>query len=113
MALVFTAVNAKIENESAQFLIGGEAESEKDFECSTRYLEMVEKAGGEGNLEAEMTVYEYGEGERFNATFEELAYFSLRMEKDENFLDSRCHKLSEKTLTADLGGEPNQSFMSM
>ena len=36
MALVFTAVKAKIENECAEFLIGGEAESERDFECSVR-----------------------------------------------------------------------------
>ena len=35
MALLFTAVKAKIGNESAEFLIGGEVESEKDFECSS------------------------------------------------------------------------------
>lgn len=112
MALVFTAVKAKIENECAEFLIGGEAESERDFECSTRYLEMLEKAGGEGELEAEMTVYEYGDGERFDASFEELAYLTLRMEKNPSFLESRCNKLSEKTLTAEIG-ETASPVMSM
>ena len=102
MALVFTAVKAKTENECAEFLIGGVAESERDFECSTRYLELLERTGGEGEVEADMTVYEYGDGERYDATFEELAYLTLRMENTPNFLESRCNKICEKQLTFDL-----------
>ena len=108
MALLFAAVKAKIGNESAEFLIGGEVESEKDFECSTVYQELRDRADG-SDLEADMTVYEYGEGVRYVASFAELAYLTLRMENTPNFLESRCNKLCEKQLSIDL----NDGAMTM
>ena len=108
MALLFTAVKAKIGNESAEFLIGGEVESEKEFECSTVYQELRDRAD-DSELEADMTVYEYGEGERYVASFAELAYLTLRMENTPNFLESRCNKICEKQMSIDL----NDGAMTM
>ena len=108
MALLFTAVKAKIGNESAKFLIGGEVESEKDFECSIVYQELCDRADG-SELEADMTVYEYGKGEKYVASFAELAYLTLRMENTPNFLESRCNKICEKQMSFDL----NDGAMTM
>ena len=45
------------------------------------------------SIDTTLSVYQYGEGEKFNATFEELAYFTIRMNNGADFLKEHCKAL--------------------
>ena len=55
--------------------------------------------GIEHKDENDLPCYLYGEGETLQATIEEMAYFHLRMQKDENFLSGHCDHIESVDFT--------------
>ncbi len=93
MSVCFSRVKLVSADRAAIFLVGGVPASQKDLNGWKAYDAFRE------NLDAPATAYveafEYGEGERYDATPEEVAYIYMRSEKRPGFIEARTRKLSE------------------
>ena len=68
----------------------------------------MEDIDEETEVSVHAEAYLYGEGETYTATFEELAYFYLRIEMREDFLSARCDNIEDVDFT--FGWSPDELF---
>ena len=100
MALIFTAVKMNAGTNEANFLVSGAVKSLDELVQYKPYQDFLRKITKKCTIETRLAVYQYGEGEEFDATIEELAYFSIRMHNDVSFLENHCKFLDSFKLPA-------------
>ena len=93
MSLVFTVVNSTADKKKLTFLAPGAVRSIEELVNYKPYHEFAKELPKDCSIETTLSVYEYGEGEKFTATFEELAYLTIRMNKCADFLNGHCKAL--------------------
>ena len=98
MAIVFSKVTLCADHLQTQFFACGTPADSEDLEPYTRYHEFTEELDSETEIFVHVDTHLYGEGERFDATPEEMAYFTIRDRDDPKFL-SRCEKIGESDFT--------------
>jgi hypothetical protein len=98
MALVFTAVKVTAEKKNMMFLAPGAVRSLEELIHYKPYNDFITEVGKDSSIDTTLAVYQYGEGEKYNATFEELAYFTIRMKNGANFLKDHCKALGTPML---------------
>ena len=88
MALLFSHVRVSTpDGNEAEFLVSGIPREFDDFEYYTAFEDFLDGIEEDTEINVHAEAYLYGEGETFKATIEEVAYFHLRIQKDENFLE--------------------------
>ena len=100
MALLFSQVRVSIPNgNEAEFLVSGIPQEMKDFDCYIKFENFLDNIEENTEISVHTEVYLYGEGEIFKASIEEVAYFHIRMQKDENFLSNHCDNIESVDFT--------------
>lgn len=100
MALLFSQVRVSIPNgNEAEFLVSGIPQEMKDFDCYIKFENFLDNIEENTEISVHAEVYLYGEGETFKASIEEVTYFHLRMQKDENFLSNHCDNIESVDFT--------------
>lgn len=90
MSLQFTKVNATCGGRSAEFLTMGTPKERYELEGYTAFEDFMNTVPDEADIEVSCIPYTYGEGVPVIASIEEVAYLTMRMQGDQNFLDKRC-----------------------
>ena len=101
MALLFSTVTATRESdkESKVFLARGIPKDYEDIEIYSGMDEILDVIDEDTTITIETESFTYGDGERYDATLEELAYMQMRMLEDENFLEGHCTKVEDDTFS--------------
>ena len=99
MALLFSAVTVTAGDEETELLVGGIPREYDDLEGWTRFDHFVENLDKTTEVSVHAEVYLYGEGETRQATPEEIAYFMMRMEMQEDFLSDHCDNIEDVDFT--------------
>lgn len=101
MAVLFSHVRVSTPDENeAEFLVCGIPRELDDFDYYTTFVDFLDSIEEDTEITVHADAYLYGEGETFKASIEEVAYFHLRMQKDENFLSGHCDHIESVTLSA-------------
>ena len=100
MAILFSAVTVAADDAQAEFLVFGIPASIDDLEDWTAFEELTEQLDREQELTVHVESYLYGGGETVKATPEEVAYMTMRAEKDPSFLTRHCDNISDSDFTA-------------
>ena len=100
MALLFSHVRVSAPDGSeAEFLVKGIPRDYDDLENYTAFEDFLDGIEEETEISVHAEAYLYGEGETFTASIEEVAYFHLRMQNDENFLSGHCDNIESVDFT--------------
>ena len=94
MAIVFSKITLRADELETQFFSCGMVRESGDLDPYTLYHEFTEEISSETEISVHVDTHLYGEGERFDATPEEMAYFTIRDRDDPTFL-ARCEKIGE------------------
>ena len=109
MALLFSHVRVSTpDGNEAEFLVAGIPREFEDVEGYTKLDEFLAEIDEDTEISFHAEAYLYGEGETFIATIEEVAYFHLRMQKDENFLSGHCDHIESVDFTCNYS--PDELF---
>lgn len=90
MAVLFSVVTATDGKETVEFLTGGIPKDYGDLERWKAFDNFIGNMSEESNITVKTKSYLYGEGERYAATPEEIAYFMQRIGRNADFVSSRC-----------------------
>ena len=85
MAVLFSAVTLTADNNQVEFLAAGIPRDSDDLEGWTAYENFMDELDSEQEVNVHVEAYLYGEGETFKATPEEVAYFKMRADANEEF----------------------------
>lgn len=99
MAVLFSAVTLTADNNQVEFLAAGVPRDADDLEGWTAYENFVDELDSEQEVSVHVEAYLYGEGETFKATPEEVAYFKMRADADEEFLHDHCDNIEDADFT--------------
>ena len=99
MALLFSAVTVTAGDEETELLVGGIPREYDDLQGWTRLENFLEAIDEETEVSVHAEAYVYGEGETNTATPEEIAYFMMRMEMQEDFLTGHCDHIEDVDFT--------------
>ena len=99
MALLFSAVTVTADQAEAEFLVFGIPTSAEDLEDWIAYNELVDSLGREQELAVHVESYLYGEGETVKASPEEVAYLTMRSDRDPAFLSRHCDNFADSDFT--------------
>ena len=106
MALLFSHVRVSApDGNEAEFLVKGIPRDYDDLENYTAFEDFLDGIEEETEISVHAEAYLYGEGETFTASIEEVAYFHLRMQKDENFLFGHCDNIESVNFTCNYSPE--------
>ena len=109
MALLFSHVRVTTpDGNDAEFLVSGIPREFDDFEYYTAFEDFLDGIEEDTEITVHADAYLYGEGETFKASIEEVAYFHLRMQKDENFLSGHCDNIESVDFTCNYS--PDELF---
>ena len=90
MAVLFSAVTLTADNNQVEFLAAGIPRDSDDLEGWTAYENFMDELDSEQEVSVHVEAYLYGEGETFKATPEEVAYFKMRADADE---ECQCNRV--------------------
>ena len=99
MAVLFSAVTLTADNNQVEFLAAGIPRDADDLEGWTAYENFMDELDSEQEVSVHVEAYLYGEGETFKATPEEVAYFKMRADADEEFLHDHCDNIEDADFT--------------
>ena len=109
MSLLFSHVTVTAsDGNEAEFLVSGIPREFDDFEYYTVFEDFLDGIDEDTEITVHADAYLYGEGETFKATIEEVAYFHLRMQQDENFLSCHCDHIESVDFTCNYS--PDELF---
>ena len=109
MALLVSHVRVSTpDGNEAEFLVSGIPREFDDFEYYTAFEDFLDSIEEETEISVHAEAYLYGEGETFKASIEEVAYFHLRMQQDENFLSGHCDNIESVDFTCNYS--PDELF---
>lgn len=94
MAVLFSHVRVSTpDGNQAEFLVCGIPREFDDFEDYNTFKDFLDSIEEETEISVHAEAYLYGEGETYKASIEEVAYFHLRTQQDENFLSGHCDNI--------------------
>ena len=93
MSVRFSRVTAMVNDKAAVFLVGGVPSSQKDLNSWTAFEEFTSELRENTAITVNVEVFAYGEGDIYDATPEEIAYFYKRIEMRPDFIETRTEKL--------------------
>ena len=93
MALLFSAVTVTAGYDEAKFTVGGIPREYDDLVGWTAFADFMENVDAETEVSVHAEVYLYGGEETMTATPEEIAYLTMRMERDDRFLTGHCDNI--------------------
>ena len=99
MSVLFSRVNLMSGNKAAIFLVGGVPCSQEDLEGWKAYTTFNSELDNNSPVKVCVETFEYGEGEAFDATPEEVAYIYMRSEKRPDFIEARTKKINESVFS--------------
>ena len=100
MALLFSHVRVSTpDGNETEFLVSGIPREFDDFEYYTAFEDFLDGIEEDTEITVHADAYLYGEGETYQASIEEVAYFTLRMSKDDNFLSGHCDHIESVDFT--------------
>lgn len=109
MALLFSHVRVSTpDGNEAKFLVSGISREFEDFDYYTRFEDFLYSIEEDTEITVHADAYLYGEGETHQASIEEVAYFLLRMQKDEKFLSGHCDNIESVDFTCNYS--PDERF---
>lgn len=95
MALLFSQVTMCDGKNKTKFLASGYPQKSEDLEGWAAYHNFLDAITESTNVKIHMDTYLYGEGKTFSAAHEEVAYLTMRNERDPRFLAEHCTKIGE------------------
>lgn len=90
MSLEFSKITATCGSRSTVFLTMGTPKERYELEGYTAFDDFMNTVPDEAYIKVSCIPYTYGEGVPVTASIEEVAYLTMRMQGDQNFLDKRC-----------------------
>ena len=93
MALLFSVVTVTAGYDETEFTVGGIPREYDDLVGWTAFDDFMENVDAETEVSVHAEVYLYGGEETVTATPEEVAYLTMRMERDDRFLVGHCDKI--------------------
>lgn len=97
---IYTTIDAfTADNNQVEFLAAGIPRDADDLEGWTAYENFMDELDSEQEVSVHVEAYLYGEGETFKATPEEVAYFKMRADADEEFLHDHCDNIEDADFT--------------
>ncbi len=109
MALLFSHVRVSSpDGNEAEFLVSGIPRELEDFDYYTKFEDFIDSIEEDTEITVHAEAYLYGEGEAFKASIEEVAYLTLRMSKDDNFLSGHCDNIESVDFTCNYS--PDELF---
>ena len=108
MAVLFSAVTVTAGDQEKEFLVRGIPRELGDIEGYTAFEEFMEDIDEETEVSVHAEAYLYGEGETVKATPEEVAYFKMRADADDEFLHDHCDNIEDVDFT--FGWSPDELF---
>ena len=100
MSLLFSAVTVSADDARAEFLVFGIPSSLEDLEDWTAFNDLTESLNRAQEFSVHVETYLYGGGEAVTASPEEVAYMTMRAEKDPAFLSRHCDNIADSDFTA-------------
>lgn len=108
MAVRFSAVTLAANDQKCRMLIGGVPTKLEDFEGWTMFENFVDNLDDATDVNTKVDTYLYGEGEIYDASPDEVAYFMMREKMRPDFLDTSCSNIG--VLEYDMDCSQNESF---
>ena len=100
MALLFSHVRVSTpDGNEAEFIVSGIPRELEDFDYYTTFEDFVDSIEEDTEISVHADAYLYGDDETYKAYIEEVAYFTLRMNADENFLSGHCDHIESVDFT--------------
>lgn len=93
MAVLFSAVTLTVGKNQVEFLAAGIPRAADDLEGWAAFEDFMDELDAEQEVGVHVEAYLYGEGETVRATPEEVAYFTMRADADEEFLHDHCDNM--------------------
>ena len=90
MAVCFSYIILESDHGATEMLARGKVTESDQLDGYSAYEDYCMDIEDDAVIQVQSDEYLYGEGEIFDATFEELAYFMMRMNDNPNFLANRC-----------------------
>ena len=95
MSVRFSRVKAMTNKKAALFLVGGIPQSQEDLSGWAAFQGFAKEIAKNEAIRVVVETYEYGDGETVDATPEEVAYFYMRLEHQQDFIETRTRKTGE------------------
>ena len=95
MSILFSRIKAMTDKQAALFLVGGCPKSQEDLAGWTAFDSFADMLDDNETITVSVESFEYGEGEAYDATPEEIAYIYIRESKRPDFIESRAKKVDE------------------
>ena len=108
MAVRFSHVILESDYGATEMLARGKVSEPAQLEGYSAYEDYCMDIEDDAVIQVQSDEYLYGEGEIFDATFEELAYFLMRMNDNPNFLANRCSYVDRTEF--EINYAPNELF---
>ena len=100
MALLFSHVRVSTpDGNEADFLVSGIPREFDNFEYYTRFEDFLDSIEEDTEISVHAEAYLYGDGETINASIEQVAYLTLRMNADDRFLTDHCDNIESVDFT--------------
>ena len=99
MALLFSTVNAAVENDDVEFVVGGIPREEDDLLGWKAYDSFAEELENGTKIHVSASAFLYGDGETVNATPEDVDYLIRKMRMDPIFLSDHCDCIEDVSFT--------------
>lgn len=99
MAVLFSAVTLTADNNQVEFLTAGIPRDADDLEGWTAFEYFMDGLDSEQEVSVHVEAYLYGEGETVKAMPEEVAYFKMRADADEEFQRDHCDNIEDADFT--------------
>lgn len=108
MAVRFSHIILESDHGATEMLARGKVTESDQLEGYSAYEDYCMDIEDDAVIQVQSDEYLYGEGEIFDATFEELAYFFMRMNDNPNFLANRCSYVGRTEF--EINYAPNELF---
>ena len=109
MAILFSHVSVSTNRSNeVEFLVSGIPKEFSDLEHYTAFEDFLDHLKEDTEILVHAEAYLYGDGNIFRSTIEEIAYFTLRMDGDNNFLSGHCNHIESVGFTCHYS--PNELF---
>lgn len=99
MAVLFSAVTLTADKNQVEFLAAGIPKDADNLEGWAAFEDFMDELDSEQEVSVHVEAYLYGEGETVKATPEEVAYFTMRADADEEFLRNHCDNIDDADFT--------------
>ena len=93
MSIRFSRVSAMTKDKAAVFFVSGIPSSQEDLNGWTAFQTFTKDMNKDEVITVSVDTFDYGEGEPFEATPEEIAYIYMRENMRPDFIEKRTNKV--------------------